>query len=168
MPDYNALNPACSGDMMLLIQAIQAGVYPWWYPNNAKSLAIDHFIYGADVLPLPASLSDTASITIDGSSAFVICSSQMVVTLADNTTFLAGRPIKASFLDTGSGRQLSNIAVQVDNNFGTAEHPFVWPVPKIIAPNSTLQITLQNLSAQDLNVSIAYAGFKIFNFRPGD
>lgn len=164
--DYNPNAPVCSGDIMLLIQQIAQGNYPWWFPNKAKGLAIDFFIYGTDFLPLTASLTTTNNINIDGGSAFYIVSTALVETATDNTTFLAQRPITCSMLDTGSGRQLSNIAIHVDNWFGTAQRPFLWPIPKLIAPNSTFSVTLANLEATDRNVRVAFHGIKIFNFTP--
>ena len=162
----NPQSPVCSGDIWLLIQQIAMGNYPWWYPDAAKSQAIDFFIYGTDFLPLGAAAALTQNINIDGSSAFVICSTQLVETDTTDTTFLAQHPLLASILDTGSGRVLSNIPIHVDNWFGTAERPYFWPVPKIVAPNATLQVTLQNLEATARNVRVALAGFKIFNFQP--
>ena len=172
----NPFNPVCSGDIALLIEQIRAAQYPWWYPDAAKAghdangnptsaLAIDFFIYGSDFLPLPLSASLTQNINIDGGSAFYICETQLVETDVLDTTFLAQRPLLCSVLDTGSGRILSNIAIHVDNWWGTAQRPFKWPVPKLVAPNSTLQVTLQNLEATARNVRTAFAGFKIFNFR---
>lgn len=172
----NPFNPACSGDIALLIDQIRASAYPWWYPDAAKAgrdaqgnptsaLAIDFFLYGSDFLPLGAGASLTQNINIDGSSAFYICETQLVETDTADTTFLAQRPLLASVLDTGSGRVLSNIPIHVDNWWGTAQRPFKWPVPKLVAPNSTLQVTLQNLEAAERNVRVAFAGFKIFNFR---
>jgi hypothetical protein len=162
----NPANPVCSGDIWLLIQQIAMGAYPWWYPDAAKSQAIDFFIYGSDFLPLPLSASLTQNINIDGSSAFVIVSTQLVETDTGDTTFLAQRPILCTVLDTGSGRVLSNIPIHVDNWFGTAQRPYVWPVPKIMAPNATMSVTLQNLEATARNVRVAFSGFKIFNFTP--
>lgn len=162
----NPKDPPCAGDIWLLIQAIQSGVYPWWYPDQAKKLAIDFFIYGTEMLPLGASASLTNNLNIDGNSAFVCCSSQLVETATDNTTFLGQRPLTVSILDTGSGLVLSNIPIAADNWFGTAQRPYFWPVPKIFAPNSTLQVTVNNLEATARNVRIALSGFKIFSFRP--
>lgn len=160
--------PVCSGDIWLLIRAIQSGTFPWWYPDAAReqNLAVDFFIYGTEFLPLTASLSITNNLNIDGNSAFVCCTSQIIETATDNTTFLAQSPVLVSILDTGSGLVLSNIPIHANNWFGTAQRPYVWPVPKIFAPNSTLQITAQNLEATNRNVRIALSGFKIFNFRP--
>ena len=165
-PTKDPNSPVCSGDLWLLIQQIALGSYPWWYPDAAKGQAIDFFIYGSDFLPLPISASLTQNINIDGNSAFVICETQLVETDIIDTTFLAQRPILVNVLDTGSGRLLSNIPIHADNWFGTAQRPFQWPVPKIMAPNATMSVTLQNLEATARNVRVAFAGFKIFNFTP--
>ena len=167
-PTQDPTSPVCSGDIWLLIQQIAAGNYPWWYPDAAKSLAIDFFIYGSDFIPLPGAATLTQPINIDGSAAFVICTTQLVETADDDVTFLGNRPLLISVLDTGSGRVLSNIPIHADNWFGTAQRPYVWPVPKIMAPNATMQVTLQNLDPAERHVRVAFAGFKIFNFVPGN
>ena len=170
MPPAQQPDPSsqvCSGDIWLLIQQIASSVYPWWYPDAAKTLAVDFFIYGTEYLPLGAGASVTNNINIDGNSAFACLSGQLVETADDDTTFLAQRPLLLSILDTGSGVVLSNIPIHADNWWGTAERPYFWPVPKIFAPNSTLQVTVQNLEAAERHVRLALSGIKIFSFRPG-
>lgn len=167
MATQDPTQPVCSGDIWLLIRAIQAGNYPWWYPDAAKSLAVDFFIYGTEMLPLGASASLTNNLNIDGNSAFVCLSTQLIETDTTDVTFLGQRPLLISILDTGSGLVLSNIPIAADNWWGTAQRPYFWPVPKIFAPNSTLQVTVQNLEATSRNVRLALSGFKIFSFQPG-
>lgn len=149
-----------------LAASVRAGRFPWWYPDGAKGLQIDYFVYGIQFLPLTASLTLQGTANINGDSAFCILSGVLVETDTGNTTFLAQRPLLARIVDTGSGRYLSNSQIHVDNWFGTAEEPKYWDVPKIFAPNSTLGLELQNLEATDRNVRVAFHGFKIFGFRP--
>jgi hypothetical protein len=147
-------------------QMIAGGRYPWWYPDGGKGLQIDYFVYGTDWLPLVASLTTQNPININGDSAFVILSGVLTETATDNTTFLALSPLLFQIQDTGSGRFLSNHAVHAGNWFGTAQEPKYWDVPKIIAPNSTLAVSAQNLEATNRNVRVDFHGFKIFNFKP--
>jgi hypothetical protein len=146
------------------LEAIQDGRYPFWFPAGAKNLAIDYFAYGTDFTPLGASSTTANSIPINSDSAFIILSGVLVETATDNTTFLANRPLLASMSEGGSGRNLSNTPLHVNNWFGTAELPKYWDIPKVLLPNSTFQVQLQNLEAVARNVRVAFHGFKIFDF----
>jgi hypothetical protein len=75
-----------------------------------------------------------------------------------------GGNILASVLirDSGSGRQLSNQPVYVRALFGTAENPFILPVPRVFAPRSTIQFVLTNLDGTPLTVQLALHGAKVY------
>lgn len=169
MPPSMQLGPGLEGVAGVvgeLAAAIRRGRYPWWYPDGAKNLAIDYFVYGSNFAPLGASLTVQNNINIDGNSAFCILSGVGVETATDNVTFLPASPLLAQIQDTGSGRYLANTPIHFNNWFGTAEEPKYWDVPKILAPNSTLVVELQNLEAVARNIRLAFHGFKIFGFRP--
>lgn len=149
-----------------LANQIRGGRYPWWYPDKAKNCALDYNVYGTDFLPLVANATTQNPINISGTAAFVVLSAVLVETATDNTTLLAFAPLLFRLRDTGSNRELSNIAIHAANWFGSAEQPKYWDVPKIIAPNSTFIVEAQNLQAVDRNVRVAFHGFNIYNFRP--
>jgi hypothetical protein len=156
-----------NSDVANLAESIRGGKYPWWYPAGARNRAIDYFVYGTDFLPLNANATVQNSININGDSAFVILSAVLVETDVLNTTFLAQRPLLFGLQDTGSGRNLMNTPMHADNWFGTAELPKYWDIPKILAPNSTFNVTAINLEAVNRNVRVAFHGIKIFSFSPG-
>lgn len=149
-----------------LAESMRQGRYPWWYPDKAKGLAIDYNVYGTDFLPLPASQTVQNPINITGQAAFCVLSAVLIESATNNTTFLALSPLLFRLRDTGSNRELSNIAIHASNWFGTAEQPKYWDVPKIIAPNSTFIVEAQNQEAVDRNVRVAFHGFNIYNFKP--
>lgn len=149
-----------------IIEAARQGRYPFWFPEGAKGLAMDYFVYGTDFTPLGASLTVTNNINISGDSAFCILCAVAVETSTDNLTFLADLPLLAQLSDSGSGRQFSNTPIAASNWFGTAEMPKYWDIPKVLAPNATFNVTMQNLEATARNVRVAFHGFKIFGFRP--
>ncbi len=149
-----------------LAESMRQGRYPWWYPDKAKGLAIDYNVYGTDFLPLGSGATTQNPINISGQAAFCVLSAVLVETEDDNTTFLAMSPLLFRLRDTGSNRELSNIAIHASNWFGTAAEPKYWDVPKIIAPNSTFIVEAQNLEAAERNVRVAFHGFNIYNFRP--
>lgn len=154
-----------------LIGAIQAagqsGAYPFWFPPKARGLAIDYFAYGTDFVPLGAGATVANPINITNDSAFCILSAVMVETDISNLVFLPQRPLLASLQDSGSGRNFSSTPVHADNWFGTAEEPKYWDIPKILSPNTTFTVQLQNLDpANARNCRVTFHGFKIFGFVP--
>lgn len=156
---------------MALVQAIQqagqSGAYPFWFPQKARGLAIDYFTYGTNFTPLAAGSTTTNPINITNDSAFCILSAVLVETDTTNLVFLPQRPLLAKLQDSGAGRDLSNVATHVDNWFGTAEEPKYWDIPKILSPNTTFSVQMQNLDpANARNVRVNFHGFKIFGFVP--
>lgn len=138
--------------------------WPFWFPVEGRNLALDYFAYGTDFEPLGASATTTRAIQINSDSAFMVLSAVMVETATDNTTFLANRPLLVSLSTGGAALNLSNTPIHADNWFGTAEQPKYWDVPKILLPNTTFNVQLQNLEATSRNVRVAFHGFKLFRF----
>jgi hypothetical protein len=138
--------------------------WPFWFPAEARNLALDYFVYGTDFEPLAASTTTTRAIQINSDSAFMVLSATMVETETNNTTFMANRPLLVSLSTGGAALNLSNTAIHADNWFGTAEQPKYWDVPKILLPNTTFNVQLQNLEAAERNVRVAFHGFKLFRF----
>lgn len=147
-----------------LIDAIKSGAYPFWFPPEAKHLALDYFVYGTDYEPLLANATTTRSIQINSDSAFLILSAVMVETDENNTTFMANRPLLVQLSTGGAALNLSNTPIHADNWFGTAEEPKYWDLPKVLLPNTTFNVQLQNLEAVARNVRVAFHGFKLFKF----
>lgn len=143
---------------------INALSYPFWFPQEARNLALDFFSYGANFAPLGASATATQAIQINSDSAFMILSATMVETATDDTTFLANRPLLVTLTTGGAALSLSNTPIHADNWFGTAQEPNYWDVPKVLLPNTTFNVQLQNLEATARNVRVAFHGFKLFRF----
>lgn len=147
-----------------LLDAISAGRYPFWFPEEAKGLSLDYFVYGTDFTPLSASATTTRAIQINSDSAFLALSACIVETDTGNTTFLANHPLLVTLTTGGAALSLSNTPIHADNWFGTAEQPKYWDLPKVFLPNTTFNVQMQNLEATDRNVRVAFHGFKIFKF----
>ncbi len=147
-------------------QRISPGISPFlgWLPRALWRRAKDFFVYTAEFLPLSASATQTFEIAIQADSDFVIVAGVRVVTTTDNLTVQTFVPELVRILDTGSGRELTDRAVHIENWFGTAQLPAYWPYPKVIRASSTLQTTLQNLEANDRNARLSYLGFKVFDY----
>jgi hypothetical protein len=127
--------------------------------------AKDFFVYSAEFLPLTASLTLTFETAIQADSDFLCVAAVRIVTATNNTTLVAVPvPELVTIFDAGSGRNLMDRAIHIDNLMGTGQLPTYWPMPKIFRANSTISTTVQNLEATDRNVRIAYLGFKVFDY----
>lgn len=141
-----------------------------------KNYWLDPFTFTTNfVTPnqLTASGTVTLNFIVQNDSAFAICKTTFIVTDTNNAAvanlqpFGSGGasslvPILVTMTDSGSGRSLMDNAVPIDSLFGTAQRPRIWPIPKILDPNSTFATTLQNLEATARHVRLAYHGYKIF------
>ncbi len=165
-------HPITRVDVAALINQLElnrraiADKYPWYYPEGAKGLQIDPFIYTGEFLPIGAGLTTQIQVQIGGDAAFLLKTTKAIVTDDADTTFLPLAPLLVKIEDSGSGRSLSSSAVPIDNWFGTAQLPDNWEMVKVFAPNSSITVTLQNLGAAELHVRLAFCGWKIFQYTP--
>jgi len=141
------------------------GLLPKAMWNRTK----DYFTYARDftaagVLAAGATLG--LGIGINGDADFLVVSSTRVVTLTDNTTFIAQAPILVNITDSGSGRNLSDQFIHIESYFGTGQEPKYWDMTKVIPANSTITLTLQNLDLVNaFNVRLYLHGMKVFPFQ---
>jgi hypothetical protein len=64
--------------------------------------------------------------------------------------------------DTGSGRDLQDNAIHVQNITGNGQLPYCLPEPKLFKGASNIGITLINNTAVAAKVDVAFIGRKIF------
>ncbi len=92
----------------------------------------------------------TQTIAFQADADFLITKLSYYINIANATNTNNTLPVpnlSVLITDTGSGRQFMNVAVPVANLFGTAQNPFILPVPKLILARSTLQIQVFNFDA---------------------
>jgi len=129
---------------------------------------LDPFTFNINFQPLAASNTATDQFITQADSGFAIVktcftiSSNVDVFVANISDVPKFAPQVITLSDSGSGRDLSNSAVAINNLFGTAERPFIWSRPKVLDPNSTFTARIQNLVATAFNIRLAFHGFKIF------
>lgn len=137
------------------------------------SFQLDPFTFVIQFLPLTASQTLTDNFITQADSGFAIVKTTYVATdtadagVANLQPFGSGGttsvvPFLVTLSDSGSGRDLMNSGVHIDNLFGTAARPFIWAKVKVLDPNSTFAARVQNLSATSRNLRLAFHGFKIF------
>lgn len=133
-----------------------------------SSYTLDPFVFVINYQPLAASNTATDQFITQADSGFAIVKTAFTIS-SDVNVFVANisdtpkfAPQVVTLSDSGSGRDLSNAPVAINNYFGTAERPFIWSRPKVLDPNSTFTARIQNLVATAFNIRLAFHGFKIF------
>jgi len=101
------------------------------------------------VTGLNPSFSGTIQIQADADFAVLQSTYDFALNTAATDTPAAELKPNMSVLltDTGSGRQLMDRLVPINNLFGNAMLPYVWPVPKLFAASSTLQVQVACVNA---------------------
>jgi hypothetical protein len=64
--------------------------------------------------------------------------------------------------DGATGRSFSNLPVNVDNFFGTAQLPFPLVEPYIVARSTSLNFTFRDTSAAQNTIQLVLRGYKLF------
>jgi len=123
----------------------------------------DFFIYTAEFLPIAASSSVTVRVPIQGDSDFELTEITGDVRATDETeTVIAAPAALVQIADAGSGRLLFDRPQIWDNIIGTAERPFILPMPKMFSANSVISVALTNNVAAEKKVRISLIGYKHF------
>lgn len=98
-----------------------------------------------------ANPSFSGTIQIQADADFAILQSTFDFALNTAATDAPAAELKPNMsvllTDTGSGRQLMDRLVPINNLFGTAQLPYVWPVPRLLAASSTLQVQVACVNA---------------------
>lgn len=150
-----------------MAQQLQQGVNQ--ATNQAQGsgkIATDFFVYDVIFSALVAGTSQTNNIQIQADSDFEIqkLTAQVFQTLAADQSTTVQQAISVLITDTGTGRQLSDIAVPLSNLFGDAKLPFILPNTKILSARSILAIQVSNYSSAVTyaRVQLSFIGRKIF------
>lgn len=138
-------------------------------PNQGAKTDEDFFTYQFPTFAsIVAGGNQTQSIIIQADSDFLIEKLTYQADLAGVAQTDSTRPLpNATILitDTGSGRQLSNIAVPITAIFGTGQEPFILPRPKRISARSTIQAVIVSFEAAAvLTIRLSLIGRKIFAY----
>jgi hypothetical protein len=106
------------------------------------------------------------NVQIDAGSPFMIVSQSYDANTANAARTAANfviPNIRVLITETGSNRQMMDVAVAVYGLFGSGLFPYVLPIPKLMQPNSQLQIQATNHdAAAGYNLSLYFHGYKIY------
>lgn len=137
---------------------------PAWVATRAK----DFFVWSVDwegATPLAAGGTASRSFLVDRDADALIVAVTGVIFDAGAVTAPTTNPLKLAVNDTGSGRNLQNVAFMWDALVGTGALPGYLPYPKLIPAASTVQVQAQNLDgANAFDVHVSFMGFKVFQF----
>lgn len=150
-----------------MVQPLQAGINQATNQGQGSGkIATDFFVYDVIFNTLLFGTSQTNNIQIQADSDFEIqkLTAQVFQSLAADQSTTVMQAISVLITDTGTGRQLSDIAVPLSNLFGDAKLPFILPNTKILGARSILAIQVSNYSSavSYARVQLSFIGRKIF------
>lgn len=150
------------------LQATVPGLYLDFLPPGLADRARDFFTYAADWLPLATGTTRTENIAIADDSDFLIVGAVLTARTDATPPVVVPQPaLLVQIEDSASNRNLQNRALDAENIYGTARLPGYFPYPKLIGAGSVIATTLTNNQGADLQVRVAYQGFKIFSWQRG-
>lgn len=124
------------------------------------------FVYRAVFSGLTAGATATFQINIQADSDFKILAGTYhanVANAAQTASSFTYPLVDVLLTDQGSGRQFMDNPVSLPALFGNGQLPFLWPVPKLMAARSTLQVQAQNYdAAATYNLRLYFVGVKLF------
>lgn len=124
----------------------------------------DEFSYGVSFLNVAPGERRSGQILIQADADFLIHNQTMY---AGGET-AAGRVIPnvmVMLTDTGSGRKLFSEPLPADCVFGTAQLPYILPLPKYMLSRAILEVEITNIDDTETYemISFAFNGVKVFN-----
>lgn len=140
------------------------GIMEQYLPPELRGRPKDFFTYGVNFLPIAAGTAATQTVQINTDADFLmVMATALARDDADDTDF-PNPPLTVQLESTGSGRLFSNVALDFDTFYGTAQLPFVLPYPKVLDAGAQLSTRLTHFAAApaNLDVRVAYHGVKIF------
>ncbi len=133
-----------------------------------QKIVKDFFTYSTGRVAVAQGVSVVTNISIQADADFEILKLTGYADIAGGAETYNTRVIPNALIlitDTGSGRQLMNLAVPFFTLFGSGESPFILPTPRLISARSNLQIQFTSFEAVNANnICIDFVGNKIFTY----
>lgn len=134
--------------------------------GGPQVIAEDYYIYGIEFEDLSALTTATGFIQIEADSDFLIQKLAYFASIggaAQTFNTIQIPLVSIVIVDTGSGRQLMNLAVPIPTFFGDGRLPYILPTPKLFTKNTRINVTVNNFAAAvEYDLVIAFEGKKIF------
>ncbi|MBT9174235.1 MAG: hypothetical protein DDT21_02647 [Syntrophomonadaceae bacterium] len=126
----------------------------------------DFFIYSTGRFSIAPGATVTQNIAIQADADFEILQLTYASDIAGgaNTNNVFSVPnVSILLIDSGSGRQLSNIPIPLQGFFATARDPFIMPLVRRLSARSTLTVTITSFEAVNTNnLTLNFIGAKVF------
>jgi len=145
---------------------------PNWFlglvPRELWGVYKTFFVYEQDFLPLSASTTTVGNVQVQNDSHFLCVAGIALETDTTNTTVVNSESnanasgVLVLVTDVGAGAPLSSTPIPLDNLFGTAQRPAVWPLPKLFRAGGTIATQVQNLLATARNLRLSYWGIRLY------
>lgn len=131
--------------------------------GEVETLLKVFYVYTVDIAAVSEGASGTGSFTVQADSDFVIQQLTGVAQLVDNT-IIASPIATVQITDTGSSFNLFSAPTHWTAIFGTGQLPFILPVPRLLAANAKVNITVNCIEegASDNHYQIAFIGHRLY------
>lgn len=136
------------------------------YDANGRPIALKVFyVYTVDIAALSEGTSGSGSFTVQADSDFLIQQLTGVALLAANTYIADPGPVATlQITDTGSAFNLFSAPAYWANVIGTAQFPFILPIPRMLSANAKVNVTIDLIEegASDNHFQINFIGHKLY------
>jgi hypothetical protein len=138
-------------------------VYP---PRKLGDVLIDEYFEYGITIAFVADENVIKNIPIQADAHFYCVSSYMNSSAATGQGTFQGAGVDrggslVQLTDGASQRALSNVQVPANALFGSAQHPFIWPLRKIFRANGSITLNVTGTTGAAQTVDYVFGGFKI-------
>lgn len=133
---------------------------PRWWPDQPR----DYFVRALNFVPLAANQQLVSSVLFSKTLHTLVFAGIAQVAASDDATefWPIGQPLntnsgKMVFLECPSAQETySNVPVPMDNLFGWAGKPKLWPIPLPVEKGAALQVTILDQRGAISNTRLAF------------
>jgi hypothetical protein len=135
--------------------------------DDGIQIVREQFWYNAVYNTIAAGATSTQAISIQADADFVVRKQTRDVRLSDGVTPYTTPSATVTIVDTGSNRQMSDIAVHIENCFGSAQFPYILPQEKRFSANCVVNVTMTSLETVTTMIArLCFHGYKEYKYRP--
>jgi len=139
---------------------------PWTYEVDFATTITQG---SGNLFPAPTAAGaapQTGNFQVDAEAPFFLVSTCYQADVAGAAVTVSARPapnVVIIISDQSGNQPWMNAAVPIPNIFGTGSQPYFWPGGRLIAGNSTVQMTVTNYDAASVpNLRLSFNGYRLF------
>lgn len=137
-----------------------------WLANfvraNQKLVNIEPYSYTGLISGILTNTSGSTVIPIQADSDFVCIETTGAVYDTTDATILPSPLATVQVTDTGTGKTFFSDFTLFVMVFGVAGYPYYMPTPRILSPNTNIQVNVNNFSADTYSVYVAFQGARLY------